>query len=280
MIPHTYSQANQQAALSRLTQKLLFYIPLGLAAVGFLCCLGVEIFRIEISQEGRNWFYGAFGTASFCLCILLNTAYGRNYGLGWLRSLIFSFLSFQVIFNYLSVAWANLDAAIFGVGSVASYRSAMFLPLLCLILSRFCKTDVLNLCDYLTPYFFFHHGFVTLACWIAGCCAGKTCSWGLLNPLTGATCFPTQPCIILLSVAVTFWGLHYSKKYAYKANGMVFANSLCIYGFFRYLIELVTDDRRVFWVLSWLSVCSLAMIVEGFLVRHIIRKRKKHPDLL
>lgn len=258
---------------SGLPRVLIYYGPLVLTVIFFVGCLIVEIFGIEISPEARKQFYSTFGTASFYLGVLLNTAYGSNYGLGPIKSLIFSFLSFQVVFNWISVGWAQLDIAVFGGGAVASYRSVMFLPLLCVILSRFCKADTMNLCDYLTPYFFFHHGFVTIPCWIQGCCAGKPWDWGLLNPLSGMTVFPTQPCIIILGVAVTYWGLHYSKKQNYQANGMVFAGSMCIYGFFRYLIELFTDDPRVFWVMSWLAVCSVLMLMLGFFVRYIVAKR-------
>lgn len=262
---------------SKLSQRIIYYVPLVLTVILFVGCLIVEFVGIEISLESREQFYSCFGTASFIFSILLNTSYGSNYGLGPLKSLIFSFLSFQVVFSWISVGWTQLDISVFGVGAVASYRSVMFLPLLCVVLSRFCKADTMNLCDYLTPYFFFHHGFVTIPCWIQGCCAGKPWDWGVVNPLSGMTVFPTQPCIILLSVAVSYWGLHYNKKHNYQANGMVFAGSMCIYGFFRYLVELFTDDPRVFWVMSWLSVCSLAMLAFGLLVRYMIRKRRETP---
>lgn len=258
---------------SRLPQVFMYYVPLVLTVIFFVGCLVVEIFGIEISSAGRTQFYSTFGTVSFIFGVLLNTVYGRNYGLESLKSLIFSFISFQVVFSWISVGWTQLDISVFGVGTVASYRSIMFLPMLCVILSRFCKVDTMNLCDYLTPYFFFHHGFVTIPCWIQGCCAGKPWTWGLVNPLSGMTVFPTQPCIIILSVAVTYWGLYYSKKHNYQANGMVFAGSMCIYGFFRYLIELFTDDPRVFWVMSWLSICSLVMLAFGLIVRYMIGKR-------
>ena len=258
-------------------QRVILYAPFVIAAVLFVFCVVLEILQVPISKEMRDRIYSTFGTISFCTAILLNTVYGRKYGLGWIRSLIFSLLSFFLVFNLISVAWKDLDLMLFNAAAVASYRSIIFLPLLCLILSRFCKIDTLNLCDYLTPFFFFHHGVVTLPCWIEGCCAGKPWSWGLVNPLSGMTVFPTQPCIVILSVAVAYWGLRFSEKHQYRAKGLVFANSIIIYGFFRYLIELFTDDPRVFWVLSWLSVCSLIMIVQGLLVRWIVRKRAKTP---
>lgn len=277
MTVHNSKQLHGVTGRLPLLNKLLYMIPLAAAVVLFGLCLAMEALHIPLTAQVRDQIYSNLGTISFISCILLNTAYGRNYGLGWLRSLIFSFCSFQIVFSWISVWNAELDIWIFGQGAIASFRSAMLLPLLCLVLSRFCRVGVWDLCDYLTPYFFLHHGYATVACWVSGCCGGKTWSWGLLNPLSKMTVFPVQPLVIILSVAVTYWGLHYSKKHNYQANGMVFAGSMCTYGFFRYLIELFTDDARVFWVMSWLAVCSLAMLAFGLLVRYRIRKHMEKP---
>ena len=278
MMNQLQDQANAKTRRTRLLEVAVLYGPFAIALVIFACCVVIELLQIDISMESRDRFYSVFGTVSFYSSVLLNFVYGRKYGLGWIRSMIFSLASFFLLFSYTSQAWTWIEIQVFGYGAYASIRSMMFLPLLCLILARFCKVDTLNLCDYLTPYFVFHHGVVTVACWIQGCCAGSTCSWGLHNPVSGLTVFPTQPCIILLSVGIALWGLLYSKKHNYKANGKVFANSLCLYGIGRYVIELFSDDPRVWWVLSWFAICSLAMVVEGFVVRFIASKRYQTPS--
>ena len=248
-----------------------------IAAIFFIGCFVIEVLGIEISNEARGQYYNIQGGLSYVIYLLLNTLYGRKYGLNWIKSLVFSCANLLFLFVLTARIGTRVDILIWGHGSVAAFRSAMFLPFLCLILSRFCKVNMLNLCDFLTPYFFFLHGFVTNSCWIAGCCAGKPMAWGLQNPLNGMTVFPLQPCVILASVAVAWWGLRYAQKHDYQANGMVFANSLILYGIFRYLVEFFSDDPRIFGVLSWLSVCSLFMIAMGFLVRYIVTKHTQTP---
>lgn len=277
MISNTYGYAEVQTAHPQRIQKMVCYAPFVITAGLFIGCLVMELLHVEISAAGRAQFYSVFGSVCHYCCILLNTIYGGKYGLGWLKSLIFSVLSFELVFGFVSVTWTDVDIQLFGTGTVASYRSAMLLPLLCLVLSRFCQVDTLNLCDFLTPYFFFKHGIVTVACWVEGCCAGKSWSWGLLNPLTGTVVFPTQPCIIILSVAVAYWGLEYAEKQNYQANGMVFANSLIIYGCVRYVLELFSDDPRMFGVMSWLGICALMSIALGFFVRRISEKHYQTP---
>ena len=278
MIDQASAQVNAKTRWLQLLDGLILYVPFAVALGLFACCIVLEFLRVEISQEGRAQIYSVFGSITFGTSILLNTVYGRKYGIGWIRCLLFSLASFYLIHVYTSQGLTWLDIKLFGAGTIISSRSLILLPLLCFILARFCKVDTLNLCDYFTPYYLFNHGLITVACWIQGCCAGKSWPWGLCNPLTGTTSFPTQPCIIVLGLAVSFWGLYYSKKHDYKANGIVFANSMCFYGIGRYIIELFTDDARVWWVLSWFAICSLMMIAEGFLIRYISRKRYKTPS--
>ncbi len=276
MMDIVQSKANDKTRWAKLLDSLLLYGPFIAALTCFGCCLLMEIFRVELSQSVRDEFYSTFGSISFYSNILLSVVYGRKYKLSWLRCLLFSLASFYLVFSLATQAWTWLDVQMFGVGAYISGRSLTFLPLLCLLLARFCKVDTLNLCDYLTPYFMLHHGIVTVACWIAGCCAGRQWPWGIHNPISGLIVFPTQPCIIILSVGIALWGLLYSKKHDYQANGKVFANSLCFYGIGRYIIELFTDDTGVWWVRSWFAICSLAMIVEGFFVRAIANKHYKN----
>ena len=260
-----------------LPQKLIQYLPFVIAALCFFGCMTVEILGVEISKEARAQFYRSFGNVCYYSCILLSTLQCRKYGVNWFLCLLFSYLTFLLLLSYLSGGWTDLDVRIFATGTVAAFRAILALPLLCFVFSRLCKVDTLNLCDALAPYCFFMHGIVTVACWIEGCCAGKPQSWGLLNPLNGMTVFPLQPCIILLSLAVAYWGLEYAKKQNYQANGMVFANSLIIYGCVRYVLELFSDDPRMFGVMSWLGVCALMSVALGFLMRWISKKRYQTP---
>ena len=271
------SQETNNMGQRMLPQKLIQYLPFGIAALCFLGCMIAEILGVEISREARDQFYRSFGDVCYYSCILLSILHCRKYGVNWFLCLLFSFLTFLLLLSYLSGGWTDLDILIFGTGTVAAFRAILALPLLCLVFSRLCKVDTLNLCDALTPYCFFMHGIVTVACWIEGCCAGKPQSWGLQNPLNGMTVFPLQPCIILLSLGVAFWGLESAKKQNYRANGMVFANSLIIYGCVRYVLELFSDDPRMLGVTSWLGICALMSIGLGFLVRRISEKRYQTP---
>ena len=256
-----------------LYEKLLLYGPFGIAGIFFLVCLVIEVTGMELSKELRGEIYIKSGNFTFALSILLSILYGQKYGLSWLRSIIYSLASFLLVFSAASQLWRDLDLKVFDSASVASFRSILLLPVLCWILSRFDGRSTLTLCDYLTPYYFFQHGITTHACWIAGCCEGRTMAWGIINPNTGLPAFPAQPYAIVLALSISLWGLLNARKKDYKTHGEIFSGSLIVYGFFRYVMEFFTDDLLVTGYLSLYSYYSLLLILMGFGVRWYLRRR-------
>lgn len=255
------------------------YLPFIFTGVLCVICIVIEILHIEFSRETREEFYSYFGTISLVLSASLNLVYGRRYGLSWVASIGATFVSFYLIFSLLTQVGMRIEVYLTGTGSVAAYRSAIFLLPACYLLSRLFKKDTFMLCDYLTPYFFYHHGTVTIACWIVGCCAGDTNSWGLFNPILEQMVFPLQPCIILLGVCTSLWGIWYARKKHYQTGGRIFAYSLIIYGIGRYLLEFISDDMHILGVLTWNSFCSLAMIMLGSILIYLINKKNRNLEI-
>lgn len=249
------------------------YVPFLIAAFLFVICTIIELLEIDISHEMRGAVYHNFGLVVYLSSIILSILYGRKYGLKPVIAVACTAVCFFLIFSSVTALIRDIEVSLFGTGSIATFRSAVFLLPACWLLAFLFKEDMLQLCDYLTPYFFYAHGTVTLACWVEGCCAGRSCGWGLLNPLTGLKAFPLQPLIVILAVSVAYWGLTYARKIGYKTNGKVFAYSLIAYGLGRYILEFMSDDMRILGVLSFNSLCSLAMIAAGGLLSYFIYKK-------
>lgn len=251
------------------------YIPFIITGIAFLVCLGLELTHTYFSYETRGRIYSSIGTFFHYYSVLLCFLYGRKFKVDWIAALICALASLDVVFGAVTGLWRDLELWLYESGGYASFRSAIFLLPMCLILSLLYEKRTLLLCDYLTPFFFYKHGSVTTACWIEGCCVGKECSWGVYNPDLETTLFPTQPIIILLSTGVAFWGIWYSKKHNYKGDGKVFAYSLIVYGIGRFLLEFVSDDIRLVGMLSLNSLCCISMILVGGLLGYGIHKRSK-----
>lgn len=251
---------------SKRVDNIILYTPFALAAVMFVGCIVYELIQPPLTHEIRSTIYSTGGSTVYYLSMLLCFLYGRKYGMGWFRSAIYTYLCFELVFSLVSVQWCNLDVKVLGAGSVASFRSLLLLPVLCFLLSRFDRRDTFTLCDYLTPYYLFMHGITTHHCWISGCCEGRTMSWGIIDPSTGQPSFPAQPYAIILALGISLWGLLYARKRNCQTGGKVFAVSMIVYGFFRYVMEFFTDDMRVLGALSLYSIYSLLMFILGMLV--------------
>jgi len=251
---------------SQRIDNIILYAPFILAALMFTGCVIYELIQPPITVETRDQIYI---TTVYIACFFygcLSSLYGRKYQIGLLRAAVYSALCYYLIFMIPSILWRDLDVEVFGSGSLAPFRSVLLLPALCFLISRIERLDTFTLCDYLTPYYFFDHGLATHGCWIAGCCEGTMLPWGLMNPVTKHYAFPAQPYVILLSVSIALWGLLYARKQKYQTNGKVFAVSLIVYGFFRYILEFFTDDMRVLGALSLYSIYSVIMVLLGVLV--------------
>jgi len=263
---------NQQTSL---LEWLWLYGPFIFAGLVFCGCLVVELARIELSSEMRDSIYSVGGSIFYYFSILLCIFYGRKYGLSWIDCVLYSLVSFLLVFSRASQLWRDLDQEIFGASSVASFRSIVLLPVLCFMLSRFDERSTLTLCDYLTPYYFFQHGITTNTCWMQGCCAGAEMPWGIISPQTGQTVFPAQPYAVILALGVSLWGLRYAKKHGYQTNGEVFSGILIVYGFFRFLMEFFTDDLRVAGPFSLYSFYALLLVLMGIGVRRYLQRVEK-----
>lgn len=251
----------------------VLYAPFIITGILFLCCLVMELTHTVFPENTRATIYSTVGDAFYYYSIVLTFLYGCKYGLKWITALLCAFAAFHFVFSGMNGVWRNIEMSLFGGGSYAAFRGAIFLLPMSALLAGLFKKKILLMCDYLTPFFFYLHGSVTIACWVMGCCAGKPLEWGIYNPRFEQTAFPMQPLIILLSVGVAFWGVMYAKKHAYKANGKVFAYSLIAYGLGRIALEFMSANVRVVGALSFNSLCSLAMIAVGALLSYFIYKK-------
>lgn len=259
--------------LQMLYELFVLYLPFIITGILFLCCVVMELTHTVFSLEMRGTIYRTVGDAFFYYSIVLTFLYGRKYGLKWITALLCAFAAFRFVFSGMNGVWRNIEISLYGGGSYAAFRGAIFLLPMSMVLAVLFKKKTLQICDYLTPFFFYLHGSVTIACWVMGCCAGKPLEWGIYNPMLVRNAFPMQPLIILLSVGIAFWGVMYAQKHEYQANGKVFAYSLIAYGLGRYILEYMSDDIRVLGILSFNSLCSLAMIAVGGLLSYFIYKK-------
>ena len=87
---------------SMLPQVTVDYITIVFTVIFFAGCFAIDLFGVEISSEARNQYYNIHGTLSYTIYLVLNTLYGRHYGLNWIKSLVFSCANLFFLFFFIA----------------------------------------------------------------------------------------------------------------------------------------------------------------------------------
>lgn len=229
-------------------------------------------FLQSLSLETRELIYDIIGVSSIIIAIITNICYGKKFGLTVKIAVLFSLATYLGIFLLVPLGLRQLELWLLHYGSLAVFRSALFLPLISWLLAKTMHKDFGLVCSYLTPIFFSCHSIASIGCIFSGCCTGIACSWGFLNPTTGVITFPLQLLTMFFAATVGIFGFWYNKKHNYCAGTQTLSYSLIFYGIFRFAAEFFSSSNRLFLKLSLYSIYSLLMIIVGAL---ILRGSKK-----
>lgn len=156
------------------------------------------------------------------------------------------------------------------LGSGTNYFGTLFFgPIILFLWFYIVGVNPLKEMDLITPAYSLRLIFAKLACFCAGCCSGKACSWGLYFPDNDAVLFPTQLLEGLVALIIFVLLLIYRKK---AKAGTVFPIYLIIYSATRFFTEFTREEDAVFWIFKQYHILCLVGIVIGLIWLVIAKK--------
>lgn len=188
---------------------------------------------------------------------------------------IFSSDLFWVIFGIILVSAVQYAPAPFLggpfgelVGTGSNYFALLYLAPICLLLYCWIMgIDPLQQIDLVVPAFPLALILAKLGCYSAGCCGGKFCEFGLVNPGTGNREIPIQ--LIEAGVAlVLFVALEKNSKKLVR--GTAFPVYLMAYSAIRFLTEFLRFGENVIWVWKTYQILCLIGIVLGIVEYYLV----------
>ena len=139
-----------------------------------------------------------------------------------------------------------------------------------------------DITDFFSPGLFLSLGLSKIGCAVYGCCYGKECETGILNPITGQTHFPVQLLEVFLGVSIALVFLFvilYSKKYVrgsiYPLGLILFCAGRFILEFFRYY-EFPAQENIILFMNFWQIICLTGFIAGAVWLFAVIRRNKKY----
>ena len=144
---------------------------------------------------------------------------------------------------------------------------------------RIRRKSFLKAGDYAISFIMLHQAFVRIGCFFTGCCYGRPTDlpWGCKFVATSPTVsrHPTQIYSALILVLTFIITRHIYKKN--QPTGITFYSGLCMYGFFRFFVEILrTDSIQVFGAITLAQLAMLSLFAIGALAILIILLLQKY----
>lgn len=231
-----------------------------------------------VTEHGWNsLFYNIFFAAGFVAVFLCAWFTCKNYKIPRGKALLFIVLVYTI-----SVIWMFfqcwVENGFKGWGGNNIVRTFVWIPAAVWIVGKIMKVDWLRGCDFVAPCVPLVQGVAHWGCLFVGCCHGYSCSWGVYNPLLEDNVFPSPA--LEASVALIIFAVIcvYEKKRDYKPNGLAYPLMLMMFGYSRFFLEFLRDNRKVVFGASTLALHALFMALVGTAV-YVTIKEKSRKEL-
>ncbi len=230
--------------------------------------------------EGSKYAYYGMYLVGFAIMVIVNLRTHKKYELSKKTAVIFTLITYVAgvygamkMGDAYTAATVNFDAE---GSTVAIFGAVVFTPLIMTAVALIAVKPWRKIIDLLAPGIFIILTCAKFGCFMAGCCAGRECSFGLYNPRFELTMFPSQlfeSITMCLVVAFCFWYGFRCKKYI---SGSLYPVTAAVYSVTRFFWEFMRyykyEEMRhimlgmTFWQF-WCVFVILASIVWMVLLR-------------
>ena len=218
--------------------------------------------------------YHLFPILALAVFLILGNILGKTYSFGVLKRIFYVLLTVALRSGLLTITSYIIGGGEYsGVNHV---RIVVILPFVLLPITLLLKDDFWKVTDFIVPLLSIYHGIVCVGCIFTGCCHGYPSTWGLFSNQAGTICFPIQPIEIMVYILIGVVLLYMTKKKLQP--GRLYAWYLVMFGFSRFFLEYLRDDKKIFIGLSEYAIEALVALLVGAVgvcVINSLHKRRK-----
>ena len=224
--------------------------------------------------ELANFLYRLFYVLGFVTIFVFNGFYSKKYNIKPAKSVVFSILSYILIFAWAYVlAWVENG---FEWGHHNAIRVYIWMPLIIFVMSKLFSIEWSRAIDYIAPSTCIVYGIARIGCLFTGCCYGIRCEWGIFSTIASYNVFPVQLCEAITSLAIAYWCIYNNRKHNYNSHGYTYPTMLVLYGYSRFIWEFLADNTKIlFGVISSLAIWAFATGTIGVIWLLILKLRNK-----
>lgn len=193
--------------------------------------------------KGSEYAYYGMYLVGFAIMMIVNLKTHRKYELKKSVTVLITVITYvagvigaMIMGDAYTALTANFDA---GGSSVAIFGAVVFTPIFMTVVALILSQPWRKVMDMLAPGIFIILACAKFGCFMAGCCPGRECSFGVYNPKLELTVFPSQLFeSITMAVVVTFcfW---YAFRFKKCRSGSVYPVTAAVYSVTRFCWEFM-----------------------------------------
>ena len=221
-----------------------------------------KFIRYAYDRNLGGTIYNGGLAVAFLMQALFLIWYRKKYNLPFLKTLLI-ILTVHPIAYLMVMVLTWIENGFVNWGAMNIVRVYVYLPLICMLVSRLVKVETSRMLEFISPGVALHQGIAHIVCPFTGCCYGYPCSWGIWNPLTKEILFPNQWLESIAALSVFLYLYRYAKKAHFDVTGKTFPLFLVLFGGTRFLLEFLRDNDKLFWGISNLALHAAFMVFVG-----------------
>lgn len=222
--------------------------------------------------EGSAYAYYGMYLVGFAIMMLINLKTYKRYDFKKSITVIITLITYiagvtgaMIMGKGYTVLIERFDA---GGSSVAIFGAVVFTPIFMSIIALLFGQSWRKVMDMLAPGIFIILACAKFGCFMAGCCPGRECSFGVYNPELELTVFPSQlfeSITMAVVVAFCFWYIFKCKK---NTSGSVYPVTAAVYSVTRFCWEFMRyykyEEMRhlVFGLTFWQFWCIVVIVAS------------------
>jgi len=230
---------------------------------------------ININEAGlRTEIYSTINSVAFYLSIILGILHGIKLKVKAFP-LILSVLLERFLAGYLANAVIYIENGFVDTGKKNAVVAFVFVPLIGYIVAKLLKKSYKEIWDVVmvSPLVMFVGA--RIACTIAGCCRGYSCSWGIYNVKVDGNVFPIQLLESLVTILILVFVFCREKKNNFVPDGKNVPIILISYGVLRFFLEFLHDNEKIVLGLASMQFHCILMIIVGVITWKILAQDEK-----
>lgn len=233
--------------------------------------------------EGSKYAYYGMYLVGFAIMMLINLKTHKKYGLKKSVTVLITLITYvagvtgaMIMGSAYTALTQKFDA---GGSSVAIFGAVVFTPLFMTAVSLLIGQPWRKVTDMLAPGIFIILTCAKFGCFMAGCCPGRECSFGIYNPEYEMTMFPSQlfeSITMCFVVAFCFWYAHKSQKFG---SGSVYPVTAAVYSVTRFCWEFMRyykyeEMRHIMFGMTFWQFWCIAVILLSVIWIILLKSQK------